>query len=253
MESLLIPTLLLAFLFLIVACAYASVGLGGGTAYTALLAVFGVSHVAIPTVSLTLNVLVTAIGSWVFLRHRHGRLRLIAPFLVTSLPLAYVGGTLALSPELFYVLLIVTLVAVAARIFLWKDPGVAVKLGRRQQLALATLLGALIGLVGGSLGFGGGIFVVPLVVLLGLGTEREAAACGAVFTCATSASGLLARLQHHPVDGEAVLPLVVAVLVGGLVGARMGARRLSARTMQRVMGIVVLVAAVLLMHRLWMG
>ncbi len=253
MEELIISPYLLALLFLIVAFAYSSVGLGGGTSYTALLAVFGASYVVIPTISLTLNVLVTAVGSWVFLRHRHGRLRLIAPFLVTSLPFAYLGGMLDFSPEQFYVLLVLTLAAVAARIFLWKDPRVGVDLRRGQQLALASGLGALIGFVGGSVGFGGGIFMVPLAVLLGLGTEREAAACGAVFTSVTSVSGLLARVQHHPVDWSAVLPLVVAVLLGGVVGARMGSRRLTPRAMQRVMGAVVVVAAVLLVHRMWVG
>lgn len=253
MEELLITPHLLALLFLVVAFAYSSVGLGGGTAYTALLAVFGASHLAIPTISLTLNVVVTAVGSWVFLRHRYGRLRLVAPFLVTSLPFAYVGGMLDLSPGLFYALLVLTLAAVAGRIFLWTDPRVGVDLGRGQQLALAVVLGALIGFVGGSVGFGGGIFVVPVAVLLGLGTEREAAACGAVFTGVTSASGLLARVQHHPVDWEAMLPLVVAVLIGGSVGAQAGSRRLSPRTMQKVMGVVAVVAAVLLVHRIWRG
>lgn len=253
MEELVVSPYLLALLFLIVAFAYASVGLGGGTAYTALLAVFGTSYLAIPTISLTLNVVVTAIGSWVFLSQRYGRLRLIAPFLVTSLPLAYVGGMLDLSPALFYGLLVITLVAVAMRIFLWKEPRMGADLSRGRQVVLAVLLGALIGFVGGSVGFGGGIFMVPLAVLLGLGTEREAAACGAVFTGINSASGLIARIQHHPIDGTAMLPLVVAVVAGGLVGARMGARCLSPRAMQKVMGGIALVAVVLLVRRVWIG
>lgn len=253
MEALFISPYLLALLFLVVAFAYSSVGLGGGTSFTALLAIFGASYQAIPTVSLTLNVIVTAIGSGIFLHQRHGRLRLIGPFLATSLPLAYVGGSLDLSPGLFYGLLIVTLILVAGRIFLWKDAQMELDLNRKQKLSLALLLGALLGFIAGAVGIGGGIYLVPLVIVLGLGTEREAAACGAVFTGINSASGLIARVQHHPVEWMAVLPLVIAVGVGGVAGAWMGARRLSPRTMQKVLGGIVVLAIVLLARRMAIG
>lgn len=119
MEELLIPIPALALLCFGVTVAYASVGLGGGTAYTALLAILGASHQMIPTVSLLLNVVVTTIGSLIFLRARHGRAALIVPFVCTSVPAAYVGGLLPVSPEFFYGLLLGTLVAV--RIFVWDE------------------------------------------------------------------------------------------------------------------------------------
>ena len=92
MTELQIPILLLALVFAVVAFFYASVGLGGGSSYTALLALAGASVAVIPMVSLTLNLLVTSLGSIVFLSKKHGRLRLITPFLVSSVPMAYVGG-----------------------------------------------------------------------------------------------------------------------------------------------------------------
>lgn len=253
MENLLVSPYLLALLFLVVAFAYSSVGLGGGTSFTALLAIFGAGHQAIPTVSLTLNVIVTLIGSGIFLHQRYGRIRLIAPFLVASLPFAYLGGSLDLSPGLFYGLLLVTLVLVAGRIFLWKDARIGFDLSRNRKLALALLLGTLIGFIAGAVGIGGGIYLVPLVIVLGLGTEREAAACGAVFTGMNSASGLIARVQHHPIELTAILPLVAAVVVGGVAGAWMGARRLSPRALQRVLGGIVVVAILLLARRMVTG
>ncbi len=90
MTDLTISITLLAVIFAMVAFFYASVGLGGGSSYTALLAIFGATTVTIPMVSLTLNVLVTTVGSIIFLSQRHARLRLIAPFLISSVPMAYV-------------------------------------------------------------------------------------------------------------------------------------------------------------------
>ena len=109
MTDLTISITLLAVIFAMVAFFYASVGLGGGSSYTALLAIFGATTVTIPMVSLTLNVLVTTVGSIIFLSQRHARLRLIAPFLITSIPMAYVGGMLHLPKILFYLVLLVSL------------------------------------------------------------------------------------------------------------------------------------------------
>ena len=117
MTDLTISITLLAVIFAMVAFFYASVGLGGGSSYTALLAIFGATTVTIPMVSLTLNVLVTTVGSIIFLSQRHARLRLIAPFLITSIPMAYVGGMLHLPKMLFYLVLLVSLTFAAMRIY----------------------------------------------------------------------------------------------------------------------------------------
>ena len=91
----------LAALFFIVAFIYSSVGLGGGSSYTALLAIFGISTLAIPMISLSLNLFVTSIGSYNFIINKHGKLKLILSFLISSIPMAYLGGTLQLPKEIF--------------------------------------------------------------------------------------------------------------------------------------------------------
>ena len=108
MTDLTISISLLAVIFAIIAFFYASIGLGGGSSYTAMLAIFGAGAATIPMVSLTLNLLVTTVGSIVFLSQKHARLRLIAPFLITSIPMAYVGGMLHL-PKMLLQLLVLPL------------------------------------------------------------------------------------------------------------------------------------------------
>jgi uncharacterized membrane protein YfcA len=245
MTDLLIPITLLAFIFAVVAFFYASVGLGGGSSYTALLAVFGASTMTIPLVSLTLNILVTTFGSLVFLLHGHARLRLIVPFIISSIPMAYLGGMLHLPKRIFYVLLLISLCVAAARIY-FPDTSRPVHLDQRRKILLAIGSGAILGLIAGITGIGGGIYLVPLIILLGLGNAKEAAACGAFFIWVNSVSGLLARIQYNEVDLVPYLPLVIAVVLGGMAGTLMGAGRFKVRTMQQILGSILIIAILLL-------
>lgn len=241
--------ILLAFLFLIVATGYASVGLGGGSSYSALLAIFGLSTVALPMISLSLNLAVTAIGSWHFIHRGHARTSLILPFLITSMPMAYLGGALAIPPQLFHWLLLISLIFVAVRIFLWREVSLRLNLGRRGRLVLSLVSGGVLGLVAGIVGIGGGIFLIPLILILGLGTVKEAAASGSVFVGLNSLTGLISRYQHNEIDLVPYWPLLVAVIVGGVVGSNLGSGRLPAQAMQRILGVIVLVAIVFLARR----
>ena len=102
MQPLTISPYFLAILFFTVAFAYSSVGLGGRSSYTALMTIFDMNVLAIPTISLSLNLVVTSIGSFNFLRNRHGKINLILPFLISSIPMAYLGGALQLPKDVFY-------------------------------------------------------------------------------------------------------------------------------------------------------
>ena len=251
MTDLLIPVTLLAFIFAVVAFFYASVGLGGGSSYTALLAVFGASTVTIPMVSLTLNILVTTFGSLVFLLHGHARLRLILPFIIASIPMAYLGGMLHLPKMIFYILLLLSLCVAAVRIY-FPNNSRPVQLDQRWKIFCAIVGGALLGLIAGITGIGGGVYLVPLIILLGLGNAKEAAACGAFFIWVNSVSGLLARIQYSEVDLVPYLPLVIAVVLGGMTGTLMGAGRFKVRTMQQILGSILIVAILLLGRKIVM-
>ena len=250
MDTLVINIYLLAVIFLAVAFFYSSVGLGGGSSYTALLALFGAGVQLIPMISLSLNLLVTTVGAAVFLVRGHARLRLIVPFLVTSIPMSYLGGMLNLPRRLFFIVLMVSLVLAAVRIY-FPGQAKALELSPRTRLVLSFICGALLGLIAGICGIGGGVYLVPLVIILGLGSAREAAACGAFFIWVNSAAGLLARLQHSSVDLAPFIPLAIAVIVGGVFGSGLGSGRFSARGMQRVLGSILVVAVFFLARKIF--
>lgn len=245
MADIMVPIYLLACIFFLVSFFYSSVGLGGGSSYTALLAVAGFAAAAIPMISLSLNLLVTTIGSIAFFQNRHARIKLIAPFLVASIPMAYLGGALQVPKEIFYLLLLFSLLFAAIRVY-FPSNAQPLSLGTQGKLILCLVSGGVLGLVAGIVGIGGGIYLVPLIILLGLGSAKEAAACGAVFIWVNSLSGLIARLQYNPIDLAPYLPLFVAVLAGGVCGSYMGSVRLTSRTMEKILGSVMVVAVLLL-------
>lgn len=241
----------IAIIFFIIAFVYSSVGLGGGSSYTAMMAIIGFSVLAIPMISLSLNVIVTTIGSINFIRNRHAQWRLILPFLVTSMPMAYIGGSLQVSPEFFYWVLLVSLCVVAARIYFWREMKFQLDLSSREKLILSLVAGSLLGLIAGIAGIGGGIYLVPLIILLGLGTEKQAAACGAIFIWLNSSLGLLSRFQYNPLEVDIFIYLVVAVVMGSLLGSYLGAFKLSAKSMDKILGVVILVAIFALARKLF--
>ena len=232
------------------ALAYSSVGLGGGSSYVALLAIFGFSAPVIPMVSLTLNLLVTSLASYNFIRQRHASAGLIAPFLVASIPMAWIGGSLQVPKELFFWLLLLCLCFVAARIYFWKETALHTRPGRTGRLVISVLVGAILALPAGIVGIGGGIFLVPLIIILVLGTPKHASACGAIFIWLNSLAGLASRLQYHDVNWIDYTPLYLGVIAGGALGSFMGSSRLSSATLEKVLGAIVIVAIVILLRKL---
>ncbi len=240
----------LPILFFLVALIYSSVGLGGGSSYTSLMAVFGINILAIPMISLTLNIFVTTVGSYNFLRNNHGSVKLILPFLITSMPAAYIGGLMTLPKAYFYIILLISLIFVALRIYIWHDTTFQLNLTNTGKLILSLFTGALLGIIAGIVGIGGGVYLVPLIIVLGLGSPKEAAACGAVFVWLNSISGLASRLQFNTIDLTHYLPLILAVLVGGFAGSFMGSFKFNSKTMEKILGSVILIAIVFLSKKI---
>jgi len=233
---------LLTVLLFIVAFIYSSVGLGGGSSYTALLAIFSIHYLAIPVISLTLNLIVSSLGTFNFIRSGHARLKLILPFLLSSIPMAYIGGSVPLPQDIFLWVLWISLFFVMIRIYFMDHIELELNLTDTSKLIISIIAGMLLGFVAGVVGIGGGIYLIPLILILGLGSAKEAAACGVIFVFVNSATGLFARTVHQPVNMLDYIPLIIAVLIGGLLGSWLGANRYSSKTIEKWLGIVVIVA-----------
>lgn len=237
---------ILAPLFAVVAFVYGAVGLGGGSSYLALMALAGVEYTIMPPLALALNLIVAGGGAWHYARAGHTRWRLFWPLAVASMPAAWLCGQIVLPREQFQFLLGGLLVVAAVR--MWVFRGTDARTDREPGMLLLLLLGGLLGALAGLTGIGGGIYLVPALVMLRIATPRTAAATGALFIVANSLAGLGGRLAGgQPFPWEALVPLAAAVLLGGQVGARLGAQRFSPQTIRRLFGVLLLFVGVRLL------
>lgn len=253
MTETILPLWSIAAIFLVVAITYASVGLGGGSSYVALLVLFGFSSLSIPNLSLLLNLIVTTVSCFNFIRRGHLQLAMITPFVLLSLPMAWLGGALQVPEQLFKLVMAISLVVVLVRIYAWQQTAFRFQLSHSQATLISLGVGALLGFLAGVIGIGGGIFLVPMILVLGLGSMKQAAACGVVFVWLNSLTGLISRSQYNFVDFSVYLPLIIAVLVGGAIGSLIGSSKIDSATLEKVLGLVIAAAVLLLLHSLIWG
>jgi len=234
---------LLALGMLVAAFVYASVGHGGASAYIAAMALAGVAPGEMRPIALTLNVLVSSLATYKFWRAGHFRWRLFWPFAAVSIPFAYLGGAITLPGQAYRT--VVGLVLVSAAWQLWRSGriGEEMRAVREPAIPLAMAIGAATGLLSGLTGVGGGIFLSPLLLVLGWAGTKQTSAVAAPFILVNSLAGLAAGF----ITGTASLPtstwaLAAAVLVGGWLGADYGSRRFANPVVRRVLAVVLAVA-----------
>jgi hypothetical protein len=234
---------LLAAGMLVAAFGYASVGHGGASAYLAAMALAGVAPPEMRPIALLLNVLVSSLATWKFYRAGHFRWRLFWPFAVVSIPLAYVGGAITLPGQAYKILVGVVLLYAAWQLWRSGRAGEEMRELREPPLHWAMLIGAAMGLLAGLTGVGGGIFLSPLLLMLGWAGTKQTSAVAAPFILVNSLAGLAAVM----VAKSAALPsyvwiLAPAVIAGGWLGAEYGSRRFANPLIRRVLAVVLAAA-----------
>lgn len=231
----------LTCLFLLMAVLYSAVGQGGGSGYLAAMALLGVAPESFRIIALTLNVVVASIGLVKFTRAGYFNGRLLLPFIVTSVPLAFVGGYFSLPAQLFRPLVGFALLWAAA-LLIWKPPAPEEKVAGEPPLWASLSAGGGIGLLSGLIGIGGGIFLAPFLILKGWASAKTTACLSSAFILVNSLAALVG-VAFHAQEVPVFLPVWMgAVALGGWLGAGYGANRLSPRTLHWLLAVVLLVA-----------
>lgn len=221
---------------------YTSVGHAGASAYIAIMALFSLAPATIRPAALVMNIMVASFTSWRFIRAGQFDGRRLLPFLLGSLPLAFLGGRITLPGTTYRPLIGIVLLIAGVRL-LWPRP-----MKRQDEItspppAAGVASGAAIGLLSGLTGTGGGIFLSPLLIMAGWSSARMASGIAAVFILANSIAGLAGNLSsvgHLPPE----LPwFMVSVAIGAVIGTSLGVTLLPAQPLLQALGVVLLVAA----------
>ncbi len=241
-------------LFFVTALVYSTAGFAGGSTYIALLVLFGYSYVSAPKVALLCNLVVAAGGCYFFIKNGHFSVRKVLPFVITSIPAAYLGGRFPIGKGLFMLLLAFSLLMAGLRMLLAEDSFArGNEVSWRRSFLVGLPSGAVLGGLAGLTGIGGGIFISPFLFLLGWANAKEAAAAASFFIFVNSLAGLLGQLSKGAFAWEVGLlfPLALVVFVGGQIGSRLGAGMFPKVVLQRVTAVLILFVSGRLLWEMW--
>ncbi|MCC6653740.1 MAG: sulfite exporter TauE/SafE family protein [Flavobacteriales bacterium] len=230
----------------LVAFAYAMVGHGGASGYLALLAIVGMSVPMAKSSALIINLFVSGISFAQYARAGHFWWRVFWPFALASVPMAWLGAGIDIEPLLYKRILAVCLLLAVLRMFGFFGKGGEAE--RAAPLPLALMIGAVLGLVSGMIGIGGGILLSPVLLLLRYADTKVTACTSALFILVNSAAGLAGTSELGAVLTPTLAAWVAAALIGGLAGAYIGAIMLQPVRLRQALGVVLLLAC----FKLWL-
>ena len=247
---------LLAALIFAIAGLYAAVGHGGSSGYQAAMALLGTETALMKPIALTLNILVSGIASWRFLRAGYFSWRVFLPFALSSVPMAFVGGQITLPPQYFKPLLGAVLLFAAYRLMIpvkarHSEVPDAASTNNIADLPAepqpphwlsALAIGAALGLLSGLVGVGGGIFLSPLLVFMNWAELRQISGISAVFILVNSTAGLAAKPASLALLPPALALYALAAVAGGWLGAGYGKQHLTNTAIRQVLAAAVLIA-----------
>lgn len=223
------PIEYLPFIFFIIALFYSSVGFGGGSSYLAILSLFLTNFYEIRSTALVLNICVVSIGTIMFIRHRVFNFKLFWPFLLASIPLAFLGAQLKLSQQVFFLILGGALILSGLFLILkYLQKKIESKDFSNPK---KFLLGGFVGLLSGISGIGGGIFLSPVLNILKWANPRVTASLASVFILVNSVAGLIglkiAGTFH--INYGLIFQLIIAVILGATIGSYLSSKKFNLR------------------------
>ena len=238
--------IILSILFFITAILYSSVGFGGGSTYLALLLIWGVPYYIFPLIALICNIIVVSGNSFNYIRAKNHNFRLLIPFLIGSIPMAFVGGSLHIEKEIFEILLFIVLSLAGILLLInnksYDDKNIEIK---KLHFFVSIIIGSILGFVSGLIGIGGGIFLSPILFLFKADKPKVISTTASLFILINSISGMIGQLTKTNILIEVIQysPLFISVFIGGLIGNYLNLKVFSGRILAIITSILVIFVA----------
>ncbi len=239
--------MLLAISFLVTAVLYSSVGFGGGSTYLALLLLLEVPYFLFPLIALSCNIIVVSGNCFNYLRAGNLNLKLLIPYLIGSVPLAFIGGSLTIEKTLFEIFLFIVLaVAGTLLLFNFKSYDDKEESYKKIPTVVAIIIGSILGFVSGIVGIGGGIFLSPILFLIKAGRPKHIVTAASLFILINSVSGIIGQLTKSEVLNEIsnYWYLLAAVFIGGQLGNFLNLKIFPTRILALLTAVLVLFVSI---------
>jgi uncharacterized protein len=234
-------SLVFYLLLFTVAFLYASVGHGGASGYLALMAIYGFAPDVMKPTALLLNLFVSITAFIQFYRGKHFNWKIFLPLAVASVPMAFLGGLVSIDAVIYKKILGALLLIPVARFFFFKNTEISDM--RPSSIGLSVLIGAVIGLLSGMIGIGGGIILSPVLLLLKWTDQKQTAAISALFIFVNSLSGLFGQLTKGISFSSDMLLMVLIAFGAGFLGAWLGSLKFRQDVLKFILASVLSLAA----------
>jgi len=239
--------IILSILFFVTSVLYSSVGFGGGSTYLALLLIWGVPYFIFPLIALSCNIIVVSGNCFNYIRAGNLNLKLLIPYLIGSIPLAFIGGSLPIEKRLFEILLFLVLAIAGILLLLnFRSYDDKEESYRNVPIIISILIGGVLGFISGVVGIGGGIFLSPILFLIRAGKPKHIVTTASLFILINSFSGIMGQITKNAVLNEIsnYWYLLLIVLVGGQLGNFLNLKIFPTRILALVTAGLVLFVAI---------
>ena len=239
--------IILSILFFVTAVLYSSVGFGGGSTYLALLLIWGVPYFIFPLIALSCNIIVVSGNCFNYIRAGNLNLKLLIPYLIGYIPLAFIGGSLPIEKRFFEILLFLVLATAGILLLLnFRAYDDKEKSYRNVPIIISILIGGVLGFISGVIGIGGGIFLSPILFLIRAGKPKHIVTTASLFILINSFSGIMGQITKNAVLNEIsnYWYLLLIVLVGGQLGNFLNLKIFPTRILALVTAGLVLFVAI---------
>ena len=237
----------LSILFFVTAILYSSVGFGGGSTYLALLLIWGVPYTIFPIIALSCNIIVVSGNCFNYIRAGNLNLKLLIPYLIGSIPLSFIGGSLNIEKQIFEILLFfVLLIAGCLLLINFNSYDDKDKSYKNIPYFISITIGAILGFVSGIVGIGGGIFLSPILYLLKVARPKHIVTVASLFILINSIFGIVGQLTKE-IYFEEIYPyfyLLIAVLIGGQIGNYLNLKIFPTKILALITSILVIFVAI---------
>ena len=218
-----INNIILTFiLFAIIATLYSSVGHAGASGYLAIMALLSFAPETIKPTSLILNVVVASIASVKYIKADYFDKKIFSPFIIASIPMAFLGGYISLNPKYFKLIAGLFLVIASFSLIIREYIKPLETTTKPMHLTYGLTIGALIGFISGLIGVGGGVFLSPIIILAKWTSVKKASGVAALFILCNSLAGLSGRIIALNKIDHNIIYWIIAVIIGGLIGSHLG-------------------------------
>ena len=195
--------IILSILFFVTAILYSSVGFGGGSTYLALMLIWSIPYYIFPIIALSCNIIVVSGNCFNYIKAGNLNLKLLIPYLIGSIPLAFIGGSLPVEKNLFEILLF-SVLTIAGLLLLFKFKSYDDNEENYKQIPIfvSILIGGVLGFISGIVGIGGGIFLSPILFLIRAGKPKHIVTTASLFILINCIFGIIGQLTKSVVINE---------------------------------------------------